>query len=294
MHADEHAIDEALVRRLLAAQLPQWADWPLHTVPSAGTVNALFRLGDELAVRLPRIAWGSADIPRTWRWLPQLAPLLPLAVPEPVALGAPDGDYPWQWAVFRWLPGVDATRTSIADEQQLAVDLARVIRALWRVSLADGPVSGRGTRLSERADGTRRALAALATSDIDTAAAGALWEACLHTPLWPHAPVWTHGDLIPPNLLLVDGRLQAVIDFGAVGLGDPACDLVPAWGVLSAETRPLFRRLLQVDDDTWQRGRGWALSQALLILPYYRDTNPTLVAVARRTIGELLSDQHRA
>lgn len=293
MHDDEIETDVALVRRLIAAQFPQWAGLPVSPVPSAGTDNALYRLGDHLAVRLPRIPVATGQLEKEQRWLPYLAPQLPLAIPDPLARGRPGEGYPWSWSVYRWLEGKTLTAAPVDDQRRLALDLAGFIAALHRIDPAGGPPPGqhnsfRGVPLATRDDATRSAIAQL-RGTLDTAAATAAWEAALQTPAWPHAPVWIHGDLQAGNLLAIRGRLSAVIDFGCLGVGDPACDLMVAWNLLTADARDVFRRALNVDDATWDRGRGWAVSVGLIALPYYRHTNPILAAIARRTIDEVLA-----
>jgi aminoglycoside phosphotransferase (APT) family kinase protein len=292
MHADEVDHDVALVRRLLAAQLPHWADLPIEPVPSSGTDNAMYRLGDAMAVRLPRIPGAVADVEKEHRWLPRLAPFLPLAVPVPLAKGKPGEGYPWPWSVYRWLDGETATMDRIAEPEQAAADLAGFVGALQRIDPSDGPRGGRGVPLSRRDAETREALAAL-HGMIDVGAATAAWEAALLAPAWEGPPVWLHGDLHATNLLAREGRLSAVIDFGGVGVGDPACDLMVAWTYLPARTREVFRAALPVDDATWARGRGWALSVGLIALPYYRDSNPVLAGIARSAIAEALADHAR-
>ena len=293
MHDDEIETDVALVRRLIAAQFPQWAGLPVSPVPSAGTDNALYRLGDHLAVRLPRIPGATGQVEKEQRWLPYLAPQLPLAIPDPLAQGRPGEGYPWSWSVYRWLEGKTLTAAPVDDQHQLALDLAGFIAALHRIDPSGGPPPGqhnsfRGVSLATRDEATRSAIAQL-RGTLDTAAATAAWEAALQTPEWPHAPVWIHGDLQAGNLLASRGRLSAVIDFGCLGVGDPACDLMVAWNLLTADARDVFRRALNVDDATWVRGRGWAVSVGLIALPYYRHTNPILAAIARRTIDEVLA-----
>ena len=294
MHADEVDIDEALVRRLLAAQFPQWADLPLAAVPSAGTDNALYRLGADMAVRLPRIESATWQVDKEQRWLPRLAPHLPLAIPVPLAMGEPGEGYPFRWSVYRWLDGENATVERIADPGQLAIDLAAFITALQRIDATGGPPPGahnffRGEPLAERDTETRAVIASLAGT-LDADALTAAWKAALHAPAWHGPPVWIHGDLQSGNLLAVQGRLSAVIDFGGLGVGDPACDLIVAWNLLSADTREVFRAALAVDDATWARGRGWALTVGLIALPYYEKTNPVLAGIARRSIDEVLAD----
>lgn len=295
MHSDEVFTDASLVSHLLATQFPQWADLPVEPVPSAGTDNALYRLGDELVVRLPRIHWATGHVDREHRWLPKLAPFLPLAIPEPLAKGNPGEGYPWHWSVYRWLEGDQANIDRLADPQQAAVDLAEFIVALQRIDAADGPPPGpynahRGVPLVMRDQQTRAAIAGL-EGKVNAGAVTAVWDAAVQAPAWHGSPVWIHGDLLPGNLLTVQGRLSAVIDFGCLGVGDPACDVMAAWTFLSAEARDEFRTVLRVDDATWARGRGWALSFGLVALPYYENTNPVLAGIARRAIDEALADQ---
>ncbi|HET8564756.1 MAG TPA: aminoglycoside phosphotransferase family protein, partial [Candidatus Binatia bacterium] len=278
----------SLVSRLLAAQFPQWADLPIEPIHSAGTDNALYRLGTDMAVRLPRIHW-AAGVDKEHESLPKLAPFLPLAIPIPLAKGNPGEGYPWQWSVYRWLEGENATIERIVDLCQAATDLAHFIVALQQIEPTGGPPARRGVPLARRDQPTREAIAAQhGTLDADIVTAA--WDAALAAPAWQGPPVWVHGDLLPGNLLVKQGRLSAVIDFAGVGVGDPACDLMIAWNLFTAETRDVFRAALAVDDATWARGRGWALSQALIFIPYYLDTNPAGVAVARRTINEVLAD----
>ncbi len=294
MHAEEVGTDVSLVGRLLAAQFPRWADLPIDPVHSAGTENAIYRLGDDMAVRLPRLQRAAGQVEKEHRWLPRLAPLLPLAIPVPLAKGTPGEGYPWHWSVTRWLDGEDATAERIADPRQAATELGRFVAALQRIDPAGGPPPGehnffRGVPLAARDSPTRAAIASLrATLDAD--AATAAWEAALEAPAWHGPPVWIHGDLQPGNLLAHQGRLSAVIDFGGLGVGDPACDLAVAWNLLPAGSRDVFRAALPFDDATWARGRGWALSFGLIALPYYRTTNPVLTGISRYAIDQALAD----
>jgi aminoglycoside phosphotransferase (APT) family kinase protein len=298
MHVDEVDTDVSLVVRLLTAQFPQWADLPIKPVPSAGTDNALYRLGDDMAVRLPRIHWAAGQVNKEHEWLPRLAPFLPLAIPMPLAKGEPGEGYPWHWSVCRWLEGENATSERIANPRQAAIDLAQFVAALQQIDATGGPPPGpdnsyRGEPLAMRDTGTREAIATL-RGMLDAKAATALWNAAIEAPAWHGPPVWIHGDLQSGNLLAVDGRLSAVIDFGCLGVGDPACDVMAAWLFLPAETRAVFRNALQVDDATWARGRGWALWFGLIALPYYQSTNPVLAGIARRAIEEVLADHRTA
>jgi aminoglycoside phosphotransferase (APT) family kinase protein len=296
MHAEEVHTDEGLVRRLLGAQFPRWSELPIERVPSAGTDNALYRLGDEMVVRLPRIHWAVANVETEQRWLPTLAARLPLAIPVPLAKGMPSDDYPWPWSVHRWLPGEDATTAVVANLRQAAIDLAAFLTALQAIDPMGGPVASdhglRGVPLVTRDGPTREAIAAL-RGMIDTDAATAAWESAVQAPAWDRAPVWFHGDVLPGNLLFEGGRLTGVIDFGGLGVGDPACDLMIAWNLFSGQSRDAFRATLGVDDATWARGRGHALSQAVIFIPYYLDTNPVGVATARRALHEVLAEHRR-
>jgi len=293
MHTGEVRTDPHLVHRLLAAQFPHWAHLPVTPVASAGTDNAIYRLGEDLAVRLPRIHWASGQAEKEARWLPRLAPLLPVEVPTPLALGEPAGGYPWRWSVVPWLPGAPATLAQLADPVEAARDMADFLLALQQIDPAGGPAAAehnvRGLPLAARDRDTRRAIAEL-DGMYDPAKLTAAWEAALSAPDWDRAPVWIHGDVLPGNLLFHEGRLTGVIDFGGLAVGDPACDLMIAWGLFSGESRAAFREALEVDAATWRRGRGHALSQAAIFIPYYLNTNPVGVGYARRAIEEILAE----
>lgn len=291
MHADEIHTDAELVRRLLTRQFPQWETLPTMLVPSYGTDHDIYRLGERLAVRLPRISWASDQAAKEERWLPRLAPHLPLAVPTPVALGQPDAEYPFPWAVHEWLPGQNADGT-LEDLEQAAVDLAQFIAALRVIDTAGAPPRLPGTRagpLAERDESVRQALVELGDR-VDGAAALRSWEQSLAAPPWDGDEVWVHGDLLPGNLLVVGGRLSAVIDFGGLNVGDPACDLQPAWNVFTDSSRRTFLAELRVDPAMRLRGRGWALSQALIALPYYWETNAGIIRQALHAIDLVLGD----
>ena len=290
MHADEVDTDIALARRLVDTQFPQWAGLDVEVVSRAGTSNAMFRLGQDKVVRLPRIAAAAKDVDREHACLPRLAAALPVAIPVPLGQGTPGEGYPWSWSVYGWLDGANPVVGQLAAPEQLAVDLADFATALRRIDAGGGPASYRCEPLPTRDAATRRALADVSDT-VDADAALALWESALRASEWTEPAVWIHSDLQPGNLLLTDnGRLSAVIDFGCVGLGDPAVDLLPAWYVLPRSIRSRFRSASGADDAMWARGRGWALSVALLELSYYRDTNPVMVATAQHVLDELLAD----
>ncbi|MFC6023301.1 aminoglycoside phosphotransferase family protein [Plantactinospora solaniradicis] len=294
MHADEVSTDATLVRRLLIGQFPRWADLRIDQVASYGTDHDIYRLGADLVVRLPRIGWATGQAAKETEWLPRLAPHLPLALPVPVAMGHPAEGYPFDWSVWTWLPGENANGT-IGDLEQAAVDLAAFVTALHRIDTTGAhprPPHGRGGPLREGDEQVRRSIARLGDR-IDGAAALRSWQESLDAPAWDGPEVWVHGDLLPGNLLVVDGRLSAVIDFGGLNVGDPACDLQPAWNVFTGDSRRRYRAELEVDDASWLRGRGWALCQAVSALPYYWDTNPGMIRQATHALAQVLADSSR-
>ncbi|MGW6420945.1 aminoglycoside phosphotransferase family protein [Streptomyces sp. NPDC055055] len=289
---DEPDIDTGLVAGLVARRFPAWAGLPVRAVDSAGTDNAMFRLGDELVVRLPRVPSAARQVEKEQRWLPRLAPHLPLAVPVPVGRAEPGDGFPLPWSVYRWLDGADAFDAPVTDLAHAAVALGRFGRALRAVDASGGPRSFRGGPVTAWEEGQLPAAIRDLGADgvVDAELASAAWESVLRLPQWQGAPVWIHSDLLPGNLLTRGGRLSAVIDFGGLGTGDPACDMMPAWTLLTAGTRDLFREESGADDATWARGRGWALAWGLVTEHYYRAGNPVLAEVARRTRTEALAE----
>lgn len=285
------AIDVALVRRLLAAQFPHWRGLPLVRPADGGSDHVIFLLGDDMAVRLPRGGWAAGQARKEHTWLARLAPALPLATPEQLGLGTPEFAYPYHWSVVRWLDGHVATADGFADPAEAARQLGRFLKALQRVPAAAPDEEGLSRwSLVERDDETRTAIKAR-TGGVFADAMTRVWDAALAAPEWDAAPVWFHGDFHTGNLLTVDGRPSAVIDFGGLGVGDPACDLMVAWTTLSADTRPVFRAALGVDDATWARGRGFALATGLNAYTHYAATSPRVAAQTRRQIDEAIADE---
>lgn len=280
------AIDVSLARRLVDSQFPRWAGLPLLPHAPAGSDQVIYRLGGELSVRLPRHAGAINQARKEAEWLPRLAPHLPLAVPVLVEVGEPDFGYPWPWAVARWLDGEVATVDALSGSHEAAAVLAQFLTALHRfdsVKAADLI----GEPLSTRDTATRAAITKV--GDVfDTGAMSELWEAALAAPEWDRLPVWFHGDFHTGNLLMTGGRLSAVIDFGELGMGDPARDLMIAFTLMSAETRATFRAALEVDDATWTRGRGWALATGLNAYVSYAAINPEVAAQTTRQITQAL------
>ncbi len=298
MRADEVNIDVSLVRRLVAGQFPQWADLPIKPVEFDGWDNRTFRLGEDMSVRLPSAEAYTMQVEKEHRWLPRLAPLLPLPIPVPLAMGVPADGYPWHWSVYRWIEGETASIERIAALRQFATALAQFLVALQRIDATGGPPSGphnfyRGGPLITYDGETRQAIAAL-DGEIDTDAVTAVWDAALAA-TWHGPPVWFHGDISVGNLLVEWGRLSAVIDFGTSGVGDPACDLAIAWTLFEGESREAFRAALPLDNATWARGRGWTLWKALIVAAGLPGTNPLEARKSRRVIDEVLADhQHGA
>ncbi|MGW5397542.1 aminoglycoside phosphotransferase family protein [Streptomyces sp. NPDC003952] len=282
-------IDGTLVRRLVDAQFPQWAGLPLRLLDPAGSDHVIYRLGRELSVRLPRGPGVAGQAAKEAEWLPRLAPHLPLAVPVPVALGRPGFGYPWPWSVSRWLDGEVATAAALADSSEAALDLAGFLTALQRFAPPDRASRAEAVQddLAGRDRATRAAIAEV-SGVFDAPAMTALWEAALGAPGWDRPPVWFHGDFHTGNLLTADGRLSAVIDFGGLGVGDPACDLTIAFTLMSAPSRAVFRGALGADEATWLRGRGWALATGLNAYTYHAATDPRVAAQTTRQITEAL------
>jgi aminoglycoside phosphotransferase (APT) family kinase protein len=292
MH-DEVNIDVALVGRLVATQFPQWAHLTITPAVPQGWDNKTFRLGTDMSVRLPSAERYRPQVEKEHWWLPKLAPLLPLPIPLPLAKGMPGEGYPWHWSIYRWIGGESATIGRIADLRQFATELAEFLAALQRIDPAGGPAPGRhnffrGGPLAVYDAETRRATAAL-KGRIDTDGVLAVWQAALAA-TWHGPPVWFHGDVASGNLLVRDGHLCAVIDFGTSGVGDPSCDLAIAWTLFGGKSREAFRAAFRVDDATWARGRGWALWKALITLAEHVDTNTLVAKRVRRQIDGIIAD----
>lgn len=281
------------MRRLIAEQFPQWKHLPVQAVAVGGWDNRTFHLGDQMLVRLPSAEEYAMKVEKEQKWLPRLAPLLPLQIPEPLAMGEPGDVYPWRWSIYRWLEGDTAAIARIADLDDFATSLAQFLIALQHIDTTDGPLAGphncyRGGPLTTYDSETRKAIAAL-KGKIDVDAATEVWETALAT-TWHGSPLWVHGDVSTGNLLIKEGKLSAVIDFGGLGVGDPACDLVIAWNFFRGPSRKTFRALLPLDEGTWARGRAWALWKALIVYAGLSGTNPLEVENSRRVIDEVLAD----
>ena len=291
---DRDSLDVALAERLVRDQFPRWADLPVRPVDLPGWDNRTFRLGDTMSIRLPTGPWYAFQVEKEQRWLPLLAPQLPLPIPEPLGHGEPGEGYPYAWSIYRWIDGSPATPDRIGNLTTFAIDLAGFLVALQQADTMGGPAPGRhnffrGGPLETYEDETREAIDELG-EDIPRDLALNILDDAL-TAEWSGPPVWFHGDVAIGNLLVTHGTLSGVIDFGTSGVGDPACDVVIAWTLLDDESRAAFRRTLSVDDVMWARGRGWALWKALITYAQHRrQTDTAAAADARRVLDVIFGE----
>lgn len=293
----EVRIDVDLVQRLIVEQFPKWCHLAVRPVAQSGWDNRTFHLGDDFVVRLPCAAVYAAQVEKEQQWLPRLAPFLPLAIPVPVAMGKPTKYYPWSWSIYHWLSGESAASAKVSNLNSFATALAHFLLALEKIDPTNGPLADthnfhRGGSLVVYDQQMRQALSLL-NRQINTVAAQDIWETALATH-WPHQPIWIHGDISNGNLLVYDGQLSAVIDFGQLAVGDPACDLVITWTFLRGESRKYFRALLPFDHETWTRARAWGLWKASILTAGLVQSNAIEAANARQTIDEILADHRSA
>lgn len=257
-----------LASHLVATQFPEWKSLSVHPLRPVGWDHRSFRLGSEMVIRMPSSEAYAPQVEKEHEWLPFFKPLLPLTIPEPIAMGKPAEVYPWKWSIYRWIEGDVVGMAPIADWDGFAATLAHFLLTFQNLDSAGGPPPGahnfyRGGALSTYDAETRRAIARL-RKQADIEVATQIWETALSSS-WKNAPVWVHGDISASNLLLEEGQLKAVIDFGLMAVGDPACDLAIAWTILDRDSREVFRSTLSLDQETWDRGRGWALWKALVV-----------------------------
>ncbi len=290
---DKQLIDSKLVRRLVTTQFPKWKDLSVRPVIPSGWDNRVFHLGDDMLVRMPSAAEYAAQIEKEQKWLPRLAPFLPLSIPTPLAIGEPAENYPWKWSIYSWLKGDTASSSNIADYCDFARSLAKFFIALQRIDSTDGPLPGphsfhRGGLLATYDEEMHKAIDIL-KNKIDVSIITKLWKTALSTN-WHNTPVWVHGDVSLTNLLVQKGRLSSVIDFGMLTVGDPACDLTIAWTLFKSKARDIFKEMLPFDIETWNRGRAWTLWKALIIEAGLTKTNTIESAQSWRIIDEVLMD----
>ncbi|MFT4060266.1 MAG: aminoglycoside phosphotransferase family protein [Legionella sp.] len=295
-HNEELVINDVLVSHLVAAQFPQWKNLPIRPVARSGWDNRTFHLGNEMLVRMPSDAEYALQVEKEQKWLPILAPQVPLPIPAPLALGKPTTEYPWHWSIYSWIEGEAAASAPIKNLKDFAIDLAQFLAALEQIDSTNGPWAGphsfyRGGPLLTYDAETRQALALLKNT-IDVNTATEVWEKALETS-WHSSPVWIHGDISVGNLLVRDGQLNAVIDFGQLAVGDPACDLAISWTLFKDESREAFRSAINLDTGTWARGRAWTLWKALICAANLTNSNAVETKQALNIIGEVLLD-HRS
>lgn len=284
-------INTGLVHQLISQEFPKWAHLPVKPVAMSGWDNRTFHLGEDMTIRLPSGEEYAGQVAKEQYWLPKLAPHLPLSIPAPIAMGKPSKHYPWHWSIYKWIEGETASLERIADLPQFATSLAKFLTALQQCDTAGAPIAGehnfyRGGDLSIYDTETREAIKTLGDK-IDTKAATTLWETACGSK-WHEPPVWIHGDVAKGNLLVNNGRLSAVIDFGQLGIGDPACDLAVAWTLFKGESREAFRQMLNLDPATWGRGRGWALWKALIVYAGLPGTDHNAIEESKRILCEVL------
>lgn len=292
---DRLTIPTNLVERLIADQFPHLSSLAVQPLVPGGWNNRSFRLGPDMIIRLPSAERYEAQVEKEQRFLPLLAPHLPLPIPEPVAMGRPGHGYPFCWGIYRWIAGETALSAEITDRNRFAADLAGFLKILHRIDGADGPPAGphnfyRGGPLTTYDQESRTAIDRLGDC-IDSTRALSLWNQALASQ-WQKPPVWLHGDIAPGNLLVDNGRLSAVIDFGGCGTGDPACDLAIAWTFMDRATAARFRATLDHDEATWTRARGWALWKTLISLQKQVETGAPEAAESRAVLERILAEDH--
>ncbi len=288
-------IDSSLVHHLIKAQFPQWANLPIRPVDYGGHDNRTFCLGNEMSVRLPSAEEYVRQVEKEQQWLPKIAAHLPLPIPQPIAMGIPSEDYPWNWSIYKWLEGESANSLALSDEHlvTIAEQLAKFLSEFHKFDADGAPAPGlhnwwRAAHTSVYDPETRSLIEKL-KDFVDADHARSLWQRALNSK-WNKDPVWVHGDVASGNLLVKDNRLAAVIDFGCMGIGDPACDLTIAWTFFRGKSRDVFKENLPLDKETWARARGWALWKALYELSQLEDKSGETLAKQQQIIDAVIEE----
>ncbi len=292
MHEGELTLSPEMIHALLETQCPQYAALPLSEKDLGGTMNHIFRLGDDKILRLPRMP-GDKTLEKEVRWIRFLQPHFDVQFPIPLHVGTPTEDYPAVWAVFGWVPGTPCGTLGEEEEISLARELAAFVKKLHAMPVPEeAPKAGRRP-LIELDASTLEAFEECRPfykTPADEERFRKIWADAQNLPLWDGERRFIHADLLKTNILLENGKLQAILDFGSVGAGDPAMDLIPAWTIFTSAGRKEYRALLPYEDAIWQRARAYALHQALLIIPYYAVSYPEFTAMALDTLQQILLD----
>lgn len=286
-------IEISLVQDLIAHQFPQWKELSIHPVKTSGFDNCTFHLGDKMLIRLPSKAEYAFQVEKEQYWLPRLKSLLSIQIPTPVAMGKPAKNYPWKWSIYEWIRGESVASSDRTDYCELATDLAEFLVSFQSIDSTGGPLPSqhnfyRGGSLKVYDDEVKKAVT-LIGSQMDLKTVREIWEVAPATS-WQGKSVWVHGDVSPGNLLIDNGRLCAVIDFGQLAIGDPACDLAIAYTLFSGKSREVFRKIIKVDEDTWARGRAWALWKALITVAGLTNPNNSESKKSKQIIDDVISD----
>ena len=288
-------INTALVKKLISEQFPQYNALEIKCVGFGGIDNRTFHLGDDMLIRLPSAESYAPQVLKEQRWLPELAKHLPIQIPTPLHLGEANQAYPWHWSIYSFIPGRSANQLVLtpADTAQLAKDLAKFIRALHKIPTQGAPVGAlhnfyRGCHPSVYDNDVRRDIEQL-KGVVDSDKALALWEAAISSK-WTHDPVWLHGDMAIGNILMQEDKLTAVIDFGCMGIGDPACDLVMAWTFFDEKDREIFKKSIGLDPETWARSRGWALWKTNFELAGMKDKSSSEALQKIKIINDVIDE----
>ncbi|PGT01968.1 aminoglycoside phosphotransferase family protein [Bacillus cereus] len=289
-------INTELVKKLVQGQFPEWAHLEIRPIKCSGHVNRTFHLGKLMSVRLPSDAAYAPQVEKENKWLPILNKELSIPISIPIAKGNPSEEYPWPWSINKWLEGETATKENVRDLDEFAADLGSFLIELQSIDASNGPIAGahnfyRGGLISVYDEEARVAIEN--NKDIfDETLLKHLWDLALRS-TWDHKPVWVHGDIAPGNLLVKDGKLSAVIDFGILGVGDPACDAAMAWTFFDKNSRNVFKEVLRIDEEMWNRARGWALWKALIIYDANRGSNEKVAEESYRVIQVIVEDYER-
>ncbi|MFJ8089151.1 aminoglycoside phosphotransferase family protein [Lysinibacillus sp. NPDC095746] len=286
-------IDVDLVSKLINSQFPEWSNLEIKSVKKSGNDNKTFHLGNSMSVRLPSDEVYVPQVEKEQKWLPILAKHLSTPISEPLAKGEPSGDYPHPWSVNKWLDGEIVTIENIDDPNQFANELGGFLVELQSIDASGGPLAGehnfyRGGDIVVYDDECRDAINNNVTT-FNKHILEEIWELAL-TSKWAGGPVWVHGDIAPGNILIKNGKLRAVIDFGILGVGDPSCDAAMAWTFFDDKSRKTFKNALNFDEETWNRARGWALWKALITYDYNKQSNKAVADEQCNIINVIIND----